>query len=1395
MAAWNPRANEIFAAALEVPDARRHAFVEQSCSADSELLRQVEAMLSAHAQAGSFLDEPVAGELLTTATAAPSSGPPLPATGSVVQALSGPEVELPARYQMEEEIARGGMGAVLRGRDTELKREIAVKVLLETHAGRTEFVQRFVEEAQIAGQLQHPGIAPIYDVGTASGKRPYFTMKLVKGQTLAKLLAERPVGHVCNVPDEEARYKRAPRDLPRMLKVFEAVCQTLGYAHDKHVIHRDLKPANIMVGTFGEVQVMDWGLAKVLASGGRQPPDSEPGTVIATVRDSDGHSGQTQAGTAMGTPGYMAPEQARGEVERIDERADVFGLGALLCEILTGQPPFPGKSKEAMRMAQKADFAGALSRLDACGADSELIALAKRCLAAEPEDRPRHAGEVADGMTAYLESVEARLRQAELERAQAQVKAIEERKRHRLTLALAASVLLTVLLGGGGYGWLWRQREAKRAETARRVDEALEKAAVLRGRAAAAAVNDLSMWVQAQSEVRRAEDLLDQGDADPALRERVAEVSDELESSRADAQRRADDAVAERRLVARLEAIRGERHERRDWGHDWEGMDRAYAEAFRDFGLDLDVVEPEEAGARLAGRRATAEIAAALDQWSGFRRGILADGKPARSWRRLVQVAARADPDPWRNRLRAMFGSPLPIVAETLKKQADDVSSLDTQPVASLHLLALLLHNAGERDRYVKVLRMAWRRFPGDFWINLRLGFDSGSGRGVDGPPREAVRFLTAAVAARPNSAVALLLLGIALGAAGKQDDAIACCRQVIELDPENRVAHLQLGSALFKQGKLDEAIACCHQIINSKQTNHWTARDAKSLSSGASRLLGQILYENKRDYEGAVNALRQAIRLNPKNADAYYHLGRVLNRQHKADEAIAALRQAIELDPKKAANAYMGLGTILCYTKHDYEGGIRAFRRVIALVPNGATGHQRLGKALFNHGKIDEAITSYRQAIKLAPKVAKAYLDLGFILCDHKHDYQGAGKIFRQATTLEPESALAHHRLGYALSMQGKLDEAITCFRKTIGLDPRNARAYYDLGLVLRKQGKLDEAVAAFRQAVMIDPKYAGAHDQLGWALRLQGKLDEAVLSCRKSIELQPREANFHNSLGVALKDQGKLDEAIAAFRRAVENNPKYAGAHDRLGWALRLQGKLDEAVLSCRKAIELQPREANFHNSLGVALKDQGKLDEAIAEYRRAIELDPNFASVRRNLAAVERMVAVRDKLPALIAGKISLRTNEELLGLNELCLVQKRYLVAARVYAAAFAAEARLADDVQAWHRYNAACCAALAAAGKGTDKLDDRERLRWRRQALSWLRADLAFYQKQAGSGQAADRALVSERMQHRQKDSDLAGIRDEEVLVKLPAEERQACEKLWADVAALLRQARAKPAAK
>ncbi len=212
-------------------------------------------------------------------------------------------------------------------------------------------------------------------------------------------------------------------DRPRFLSIFESIAQTVAYAHARGVIHRDLKPSNVIVGSFGEVQVMDWGLAKVLPRGGvvdhaQAGKLDRQETVIATDRSGSGEAGLSHAGSVMGTPSYMAPEQARGEGERVDERADVFALGSILCEVLTGGPAFLGRSSgEILRKAALGDLADAVARLDACGAETELIAIARDCLAREAEDRPRHAGAVAEQVTAYLGGVQDRLRIVEIARA------------------------------------------------------------------------------------------------------------------------------------------------------------------------------------------------------------------------------------------------------------------------------------------------------------------------------------------------------------------------------------------------------------------------------------------------------------------------------------------------------------------------------------------------------------------------------------------------------------------------------------------------------------------------------------------------------------------------------------------------------------------------------------------------------------------------------------------------------------------------------------------------------------------------------------------------------------------------------------------------------------------
>lgn len=306
-------------------------------------------------------------------------------------------------YRLVGEVARGGMGSILRAYDADLGRHVAVKILHPELARNPESVQRFVEEAQIGGQLQHPGVVPIYELGLTADERPYFAMKLVKGQTLAALLRSR------SSPEDQRR---------RLLDIFEDLCLTMAYAHSRGVIHRDLNPSNVLVGNFGEVQIVDWGLAKVM-------PRHDPGegaTVIHTLssRGASSHE-SSQAGSLMGTIAYLSPEQARGQVDFVDQHADVFSLGAILCEILTGQPPYIGDPETVLTRAATGDLAETHRRLQASGAEPEVIALACECLTKLIESRPHDAQSVAQRVSAFLASLEERARHAQhdIERAHA----------------------------------------------------------------------------------------------------------------------------------------------------------------------------------------------------------------------------------------------------------------------------------------------------------------------------------------------------------------------------------------------------------------------------------------------------------------------------------------------------------------------------------------------------------------------------------------------------------------------------------------------------------------------------------------------------------------------------------------------------------------------------------------------------------------------------------------------------------------------------------------------------------------------------------------------------------------------------------------------------------------
>jgi Tfp pilus assembly protein PilF len=329
----------------------------------------------------------------------------------------------------------------------------------------------------------------------------------------------------------------------------------------------------------------------------------------------------------------------------------------------------------------------------------------------------------------------------------------------------------------------------------------------------------------------------------------------------------------------------------------------------------------------------------------------------------------------------------------------------------------------------------------------------------------------------------------------------------------------------------------------------------------------------------------------------------------------------------------------------------------------------------------------------------------------------------------------------------------------------------------------------------VALRPGAGAAHNNLGNALRETKDPDGAVAEYCSALDLDPRQALVHNNLGTALYDKKDLDGAAAAYRQAIRLDPKLALAHNNLGLVLCDKRDLEGAVAEFRQAINLDPGLALGHRNLARALSLHGRFAEARAVLLRCLQRlpqrDPQRQVLSQQLQLCERLAAVDEKLPAVFGGEAEPADAAECLALGQLCQhVKQRHAAAARFYADAFAADPKLAADLRQQDRYNAACSAALAAAGQGADAkgLPDKVCLMLRRQALSWLRADLALYAQQAGGDDPRGEETVRQRLAHWRQDTDLVAVRDKDALDRLPEDERGEWRQLWDDVAALLARA-------
>jgi len=932
--------------------------------------------------------------------------------------------ELGGPIQILGEIARGGMGVVLKGRDPDLGRDLALKVLREDLGDDPQVLRRFVEEAQITGQLQHPGIVPVYGIGLLEGERPYFTMKLILGRTLSQLLLER------TSPAE---------DRSRFLAIFERVCQAIAYTHARGVVHRDLKPSNVMIGDFGETQVVDWGLAKVLPRGGiadERAEASEHSARIETVRHRSGSTAlDSHYGTVMGTPAYMPPEQARGLVDSLDERSDVFSLGAILCTILTGKPPYEGEPAAVRRRAAEAELDAARARLGDCGADSELIELCLACLAPRPADRPRSAGVLAERMTAYLASVEERARAAQVAAAETRIRAREEKKR-LLVGVIALVVLATAVVGG--YAWIDGQRRARLEETELAVGKALNEATRLSG--SAGSTGDPGTWGQALQAAQAARLLLEGREATPELRERVDVASSrirlEAESSRVRFERdRRNDALLERLREARVPESCPV------YSTDWSRVAREYAAAFTEAGLPLEGLNEEDAAAGLRESGIAVSLVAALDEWWVALRSAGASDEAAR----LARIGLAADDDPTRHALRECLASDDRQRLSELAKGVDPASL----PLATRLLLANTLGRVDSREKAVAILRSANGEHPDDFATTVQLARWLSMLK--EPPLAEMAELYRAALALRPDSVVVRHALGLTCERLGMVESALNVYLEAVRRRPEDGHLRFHVGCTLGQLNRHEEAIAEYEESLRlDPDSADTTCNLALSL-----RIVGR--------HADAVERLRETVRLDPDHHRAWYDLSIALQEQGDLDGAIDALREAIRIEPDFAGEHY-NLGLALA-ARRDLSGARDAFREAVRCAPEHAWALLNLGISSVSLGDREGGIEVLRTCLRAHPDFCEAHRALARVLSD-AGDLEGALAEYGEAVRLDPDFGLAQSELGADLLSAGRCEEAIGPLRAAVRCAPANASAWCNLGLaLLGTAGRAEEALDALRR------------------------------------------------------------------------------------------------------------------------------------------------------------------------------------------------------------------------------------------------------------------------------------------------------------------------------------------
>lgn len=841
---------------------------------------------------------------------------------------SAPELPKIPGYEVQAVPGHGGMGIVYKAWHLRLNRVVALKMLLAGAYARPEERERFFRETEAVASLNHANIVQIYDAGEQDGW-PYFTMEFVEGGSLAQKLARTP---------------QPPRAAASLMAILAGAIQA---AHQSGIVHRDLTPANILLTADGTPKIADFGLARRL----------------------EGGMDLSRSGVAMGTPSYMAPEQARGQKDAIGPATDVYALGVILYEMLTGRPPFHAETAvETHLLVIKQDPVPPSWLVAKVPRDLETICL--KCLQKDPQRRYSTAAALADDLQRFLrgEPIAAR-------RTGRLATLAKWMRRHPALAAHQVAILLLALTLVGEGGWLI----GKRISTERAVEEELRKAVRLQ---------EQSAFDEAGAALERAKSRL--GSDGPAW------LYPLLNEARRDQQ-----------FLVRLEGIRlnrctvveGRFNHAADERFRRAQADRDYEEAFRDRELCEPANDPEGVATRLKASALRALLLAAFDDWA-----VCATDKVRQDW--LLSVVRQTDPDPWRDRVRdpAVWGD-----GKALSELAR-TAPLAEQPVPFLLALGERLQNAGGDG--TRFLRQVQEAYPEDFWTNFTLArtLHGAERHRRGGDPAPAVVYYQQAIKLRPRAVAVLNDLGLVLvDKYWMRDDpsswgsgAITVYRQALEIDRTFAPTLNNLGLALKVNGTWGEALPLYLKALRINP------RLAPTHFNLAEVLAGKGLINDAIDY------YRQTLQIDPEFARAHYFLGIALLAKGRWDEVVDSYPEiARDLDRMP------GFGSSEVIIRHnrmispsrldqlrdaarsevaDYYNQAQNFK------PEWSAARNRLRLSPQDDARLNEAIGHYRQAIRLEPDRPLAYGALGQALLAKRQFAEAEDATRRSLKLLRPE-------------------------------------------------------------------------------------------------------------------------------------------------------------------------------------------------------------------------------------------------------------------------------------------------------------------------------------------------------------------------------------------------------